>query len=121
VGGGKHQVRKEERWPDLTSTAKRSSGSSQLGTDPSSWSGRDAYTRYGDAVRPLLERHGAEVLYAGEPVGRLIGDDEWDVAVISRYPSRAAVAALVRDPDFEAAAPLRHEALEAGLLYGFDA
>ena len=83
--------------------------------------GRDAYTRYGDAVRPLLARHGAEVLYAGEPVGRLIGDDEWDVAVISRYPSRAAVAALVRDPDFEAAAPLRHEALEAGLLYGFDA
>ena len=61
------------------------------------------------------------MLYAGKPVERLIGDEEWDVAVVSRYPSRAALAALVRDPEFEAAAPLRHEALEAGLLYGFDA
>jgi uncharacterized protein (DUF1330 family) len=83
--------------------------------------GRDAYRRYGEAVGPLLARHGAEVLYAGEPVARLIGDEEWDVAVVARYPSRAALAALVRDPDFEATAPLRHEALEAGLLYGFDA
>jgi hypothetical protein len=59
------------------------------------------------------------VLHAGKPVSRLIGDEEWDFAVISRYPSRTALAALVHDPDFEAAAPLRHDALEAGLLYGF--
>jgi uncharacterized protein (DUF1330 family) len=83
--------------------------------------GRDAYRRYGEVVMPLLERHGAEVLHAGEPVQRLIGDEEWDVAVVTRYPSRSALAALVRDPEFEATAPLRHEALEAGLLYGFDA
>ena len=83
--------------------------------------GRDAYRRYGEAVAPLLARHGAEVLYAGEPVSRLIGDEEWDVAVVARYPSRAALAALVHDPEFAATAPLRHEALEAGLLYGFDA
>jgi uncharacterized protein (DUF1330 family) len=83
--------------------------------------GRDAYARYGEAVAPLLARHGAEVLYAGEPVCRLIGDEEWDVAAVTRYPSRAALAALIRDPEFEATAPLRHEALEAGLLYGFDA
>lgn len=83
--------------------------------------GHDAYRRYGEAVAPLLARHGAEVLYAGEPVERLIGDEDWDVAVVARYPSRSALAALVGDPDFEATAPLRHEALEAGLLYGFDA
>jgi uncharacterized protein (DUF1330 family) len=83
--------------------------------------GADAYRRYGEAVAPLLARHGAEVLHAGEPVERLIGDEEWDLAVVARYPSRSALAALVRDPEFEAAAPLRHEALEAGLLYGFGA
>ena len=82
--------------------------------------GRDAYRRYGEAVAPLLARYGAEVLQAGEPVRTLIGDENWDVAVVARYPSRAALAALVRDPEFLAAAPLRHEALEAGLLYGFD-
>jgi uncharacterized protein (DUF1330 family) len=81
----------------------------------------DAYRRYGEAVAPLLARHGAELLHAGRPVGTLIGDEDWDVAVVSRYPSRSALAALVRDPDFEATAPLRRAALEAGILYGFDA
>ncbi len=83
--------------------------------------GGDAYRRYAEAVAPLLARHGAEVLHAGEPVARLIGDDEWDVAVVARYPSRSALAALVRDADFGATASLRHEALEAGVLYAFDA
>jgi hypothetical protein len=38
---------------------------------------------------------------------------------VTRYPRRAALAELVRDPEFEAAAPLRHEALDAGILCAF--
>jgi uncharacterized protein (DUF1330 family) len=81
--------------------------------------GQDAYRRYAAVVGPLLGRVGAEVLYAGEARGVLIGDEDWDYAAVTRYPRRAALAELVRDPEFEAAAPLRHEALEAGILYAF--
>jgi uncharacterized protein (DUF1330 family) len=81
--------------------------------------GEEAYRRYGEAVGPLLARHGAEPIYAGTAAGALIGDDEWDVAAVTRWPSRAALAELVRDPDFEATTPLRHAALEDGVLYAF--
>jgi len=78
-----------------------------------------AYRRYADAVGPLLLRVGAEVVYAGEARGTLIGDEPWDLAVVMRYPSREALARLIRDPEFAATAPLRHAALEAGILHAF--
>ena len=81
--------------------------------------GEDAYLRYGEAVGPLLARVGAEIVYSGSSRGVLIGADRWDHAVVARYPRRRALAELVRDPEFAAAAPLRHDALEAGLLYAF--
>ncbi len=81
--------------------------------------GQDAYRRYGEAVAPLLARHGAKLLYAGSAVGTLIGDERWDYAAVTEYPSRSALAGLVRDPEFEATTPLRHAALEDGILHAF--
>ena len=81
--------------------------------------GEDAYRRYGEAVAQLLARHGAELVYAGSALGVLIGEETWDFAAVTRYPSRDALAALVRDPEFEAATPLRHQAIENGILHAF--
>jgi uncharacterized protein (DUF1330 family) len=81
--------------------------------------GEDAYRRYGEAVGPLLARHGAELIYAGAAAGTLIGDEDWDFAAVTRYPTREALAALVRDPEFAATTPLRHDALDDGILYAF--
>jgi uncharacterized protein (DUF1330 family) len=78
-----------------------------------------AYRAYAKAVAPLLARVGAELVYAGEARGMLIGDERWDLAAVMRYPSRDALARLVRDPAFAATAPLRHAALEAGILHAF--
>lgn len=78
-----------------------------------------AYRRYADSVGPLLARVGAELVYAGEARGMLIGDERWDLAVVMRYPSRDALARLVRDPEFIGTTPLRHAALEAGILHAF--
>jgi uncharacterized protein (DUF1330 family) len=83
--------------------------------------GEDAYRRYGEAVAPLLTRHGAQLVYAGSAQGTLIGNEAWDYAAVTRYPSRTALAGLVRDPEFEATTPLRHEALEDGILHAFTA
>ena len=81
--------------------------------------GEEAYRRYGEAVGPLLARHGAKLLYAGSAQGTLIGEESWDFAAVTEYPSREALAGLVRDPEFEATTPLRHEALEDGILHAF--
>lgn len=81
--------------------------------------GEEAYRRYAAVVGPLLARHGAEVVFAGKGAGTLIGEEDWDLAAVTRYPSRKALADLVADPQFEAAAPLRHEALGAGVLHAF--
>ena len=81
--------------------------------------GEAAYARYRDAVGPLAARVGAEVVYAGEAAGTLIGDEDWDLAYVVRYPSRRAVSDLVTDPEFEALAALRHEALAGGILHAF--
>jgi uncharacterized protein (DUF1330 family) len=82
--------------------------------------GREAYDQYMEAVAPLFANVGAELVWASDdPGGTLIGSEAWDVAAVVRYPSRAALAALVRDPAFQATAPLRHAALEAGILHVF--
>ena len=81
--------------------------------------GEPAYHRYADVVGPLLAKHGAELIFAGAAAGGLIGEERWDLAAVTRYPSRAALAALVCDPKFVASAPLRHAALEDGILYAF--
>lgn len=80
---------------------------------------QDAYRLYGEAVAPLLARYGAELVYAGSAAGSLIGEERWDVAAVTRYPSRAALAGLVRDPEFALTTELRHAALEDGILYAF--
>jgi uncharacterized protein (DUF1330 family) len=79
--------------------------------------GEAAYQRYLDAIGPAAARHGAELVYSARCVGTLIGDDQWDLVILTRYPSRAALAGLVADPEFGAAKALRHQALADGILY----
>lgn len=71
--------------------------------------GRELYSRYLEAAGPLVARHGAEIVYAGDTSPALAAEpgQSWDAVAIVRYPSRAAFAALVRDPDYAAADRLR--------------
>ncbi len=83
--------------------------------------GRAAYDRYLEAIGPSVAGVGATAVWLGEavPRGNLIDEVGYDRAAVVRYPDRQAVAALLVDPAFIAAAPLRHEALEAGILHAF--
>jgi uncharacterized protein (DUF1330 family) len=81
--------------------------------------GEEAYARYQEALQPIAARVEAELIYAGPFVGTLIGDEQWDYAIVTRYADRAELAKLVRDPEFEATTPLRHAALETGVLHAF--
>ncbi|MGL4314645.1 MAG: DUF1330 domain-containing protein [Sphingomonas sp.] len=83
------------------------------GRDPG-LSGRDAYLRYGMAVREELQRVGATPGYAGPVTGLMLGEvgDLWDMVALAQYPSLAAMRAMVTAPSYQAIAVHR----DAGLL-----
>ncbi|MBR9835464.1 MAG: DUF1330 domain-containing protein [Alphaproteobacteria bacterium] len=78
-------------------------------------SGAEAYARYGRGVAELTSdpQIGVTTIYAGPAAGFLIGEGDWDMVILARYPSRAHMARMMRDPRYQAAH--RHRA--AGLLH----
>lgn len=73
------------------------------GSDPA-LSGRDAYLRYGMAVRAHIGRVGGRAGYAGPVTGLMLGEVEelWDMVALAEYPSLAAVREMVSHPDYQA-------------------
>lgn len=79
-------------------------------------SGREADERYGQAVLPILESIGASVAFTADVGDTLIGDDEWDVVAVARYPSRAAFFSLVQRADFQAASVHKEAGVERSIV-----
>jgi len=81
--------------------------------------GRESYRRYTEHLgRGVRERYGLEVVYLGEGGPALVAEDgqAWDTVALVRYPSRKAFVDMVRDPDYQAGAHLRSEALLESVL-----
>lgn len=67
-------------------------------------SGAEAYARYGEEVRKLVEGLGGKVRYSGEVTGLLLGEveDLWDMVALAEYPSLAAFRAMALSPAMQA-------------------
>ncbi|MEU4251579.1 DUF1330 domain-containing protein [Amycolatopsis sp. NPDC026612] len=81
--------------------------------------GRESYQRYAEAIgRDLNPRYGLAVEYLGVGGPPIVGEDgqAWDMVVLVRYPDRAAFAAMIRDPEYQAITHLRTEALVESVL-----
>lgn len=80
-------------------------------------SGAEAYLRYGMAVRAHIEAVGGRAGYAGPVTGLLLGEVEelWDMVALAEYPSRAAMMAMIQNPDYQEIAKHRAAGL-AGQL-----
>jgi uncharacterized protein (DUF1330 family) len=81
--------------------------------------GRERYAEYSAAVvGTFLPRYGGEVLYAGTGSAALVAEEgqAWDAVALVRYPSRAAFARMVADPDYQQVTHLRSEALVEAVL-----
>lgn len=66
--------------------------------------GAKAYQRYSRAVAPAFQRCGGKLLFMGQAAYMFPKRaDEWDFAVLSRYPSPQALADMWLDPEFIAA------------------
>ncbi len=73
------------------------------GTD-SHLTGEQAYMRYGDEVRKLVESLGGCVRYSGAVTGLMIGEVEelWDAVALAEYPTLAAFRNMAMSPAMHA-------------------
>jgi len=80
--------------------------------------GRERYLEYLRMAGPLVERYGAEIVFAGDGAAPLAAEpgQAWDTTALVRYPSRKAFADMIADPDYEAADQLRISALTEAVL-----
>ena len=66
--------------------------------------GAEAYFRYGEEVRKLVEGLGGRIRYQGRVTGLLLGDVEelWDVVALAEYPSLEAFRKMALSPAMHA-------------------
>lgn len=76
-------------------------------------SGFESFTRYGEAVTPILERIGARVSSQLSCHQGVIGPEEaqWDLAVLVEYPSREAFLGMIASPEYLEIYPFRQAAV----------
>jgi uncharacterized protein (DUF1330 family) len=79
--------------------------------------GREAFLRYGMAVRAHIERVGGKPGYAGPITALMLGEVEnlWDMVALAEYPSLEAMRAMVEHPEYQEIAKHRSAGL-AGQL-----
>jgi uncharacterized protein (DUF1330 family) len=80
--------------------------------------GRARYGEYARAIAPFLAKVGGELVYAGDGATALVAEagQAWDAVLLVKYPSRAAFAAMVADPEYQKITHLRSEALAEAVL-----
>jgi uncharacterized protein (DUF1330 family) len=84
-------------------------------------SGGEAYGRYAQGVAPAFQRVGGQRIFAGRVSHAFAFGDkgDWDFAIVTRYPSAAALAAMWLDPDFIKAHENRLDGVAASQVYVF--
>ena len=84
--------------------------------------GAEGYTRYGEAVAPLLEKVGGRAVYMGQGAELLIGaeDAAWDLVLLVEYPTRQAMLDMVMSEDYRAVQHLRDDAIVRSVLLATD-
>jgi len=74
-------------------------------------SGREAYDVYARRFEALHPRFGGEAIWMGRSIRSVIGDEDWDLVILVRYPTRRQFLEMMRDPDYQAISPIRAAAL----------
>jgi uncharacterized protein (DUF1330 family) len=85
---------------------------------PDNISGAEAYMRYAEQMRKIVEREGGRFLFGGNVRGLVIGeaDDLWDVVGIVEYPSREEFLRIVTLPEVQEISVHREAGLAGQLL-----
>jgi uncharacterized protein (DUF1330 family) len=81
-------------------------------------SGREAYQRYGDAMRKIVESRGGRFLWLGSVDSQVIGSEAegFQMAALVEYPSRKAFVEIATSPEVAAIGVHRAAGLEGQWL-----
>jgi uncharacterized protein (DUF1330 family) len=87
-------------------------------TTTSGRTGAEAYKRYAANVNKLIEARGGRIVWAGKPVGVLVGTsgDNWDAVLLAQYPSLRTLQEMLNSEEYLAIHKDREEALERTAL-----
>ena len=72
--------------------------------------GKDALAEYQQTARATIAKHSGEVIARGRGLGSLHGSGQYKVAIVLRFPDKAAADAWYNDPDYRRVLPLRDQA-----------
>ena len=78
--------------------------------------GEAAYRVYGEKFAKLNPRFGGEPVWMGRALEGVISPEDWDIVILVRYPTRKQFVDMMRDPDYQAIAPIRAAALDDSRL-----
>lgn len=81
-------------------------------------SGAEVYARYAQNAFPFVAAVGGKLVWQGKPTHLIVGTevDRWDKVLLVEYPSRAAFAKLVSNPEFQEVGKDRLAALDETVL-----
>lgn len=74
-------------------------------------SGQEAFRRYGELNNAANVRYDSEPVWLGPAHRTIIGTEEWDLAILVRYPSRQHFIDKVSDPKYQEISKVRAAAL----------
>ena len=85
---------------------------------PDKVSGAEAYMRYAEKMKVIVEREGGRFVFGGEVQGLVIGevDELWDIVGLVEYPSREEFMRIVTLPEVQEISVHREAGLAGQLL-----
>ena len=80
--------------------------------------GAESYKKYYEATKQIMEGKGiSRVVYRGNGLMPVIGEEEWDEIALYEYPSIETFIELQRNKEYQTVVPYRTEALIDSRLY----
>ncbi len=62
---------------------------------------------YQKGARPIIAKHGGQIVARGSGLGSLAGSGKWQTGIVIRFRDEAAAQAWINDPDYQRVLPLR--------------
>jgi len=82
--------------------------------------GEAAYREYGKKFAAFGPKYGGEPVWLGRALTTVIRNEDWDIVILVRYPTRKQFVDKINDPDYQAIAPIRAAALADSRLIEMD-
>lgn len=73
--------------------------------------GRESYETYGQKFAEMMMPKGVEVIYSGEAILTVIGEEDWDRVLIVKYPTKDAFIEMTMNPEYQEISKHRTEGI----------